>query len=105
MAGDLETHLQHMRRLAVETGATVIGVDYRLAPEHPFPAAFDDCLAATLHLAGARTGPLAVAGDSAGGQLAASVALPRPGGRYDSANQRIPAMVSPYPSARSARDG
>jgi acetyl esterase len=64
-----------MRRLAVESGAAVIGVDYRLAPEHPFPAAFDDCLAATLHLAGTRTGPLAVAGDSAGGQLAASVAL------------------------------
>ncbi|MBD2895919.1 Acetyl esterase [Actinomadura sp. RB99] len=75
IAGDLRTHRQHMRRLAVGTGAAVIGVDYRLAPEHPFPAAFDDCLAATLHLAAARTGPLAVAGDSAGGQLAASVAL------------------------------
>ncbi|MCO5967396.1 alpha/beta hydrolase [Actinoallomurus soli] len=75
IAGDLRTHLQHMRRLAVEAGATVIGVDYRLAPEHPFPAAFDDCLAATLHVAGGRSGPLAVAGDSAGGQLAASVAL------------------------------
>ncbi|NVI87703.1 alpha/beta hydrolase [Actinomadura sp. BRA 177] len=75
IAGDLDTHLQHMRRLAVETGSTVVGVDYRLAPEHPYPAAFDDCLAATLHVAGASAGRLAVAGDSAGGQLAASVAL------------------------------
>ncbi|QKG21022.1 alpha/beta hydrolase [Actinomadura verrucosospora] len=75
IAGDLRTHRQHMRRLAVEAGTAVIGVDYRLAPGHPFPAAFDDCLAATLHLAETRPGPLAVAGDSAGGQLAASVAL------------------------------
>ncbi|WP_346044167.1 alpha/beta hydrolase [Actinomadura chokoriensis] len=75
IAGDLGTHLQHMRRLAVETGSTVVGVDYRLAPEHPYPAAFDDCLAATLHVAEASAGLLAVAGDSAGGQLAASVAL------------------------------
>ncbi|TDE18816.1 alpha/beta hydrolase [Actinomadura sp. 6K520] len=75
VAGDLRTHLQHMRLLAVETGSTVLGVDYRLAPEHPCPAAFDDCLAATVHVAGRSAGRLAVAGDSAGGQLAASVAL------------------------------
>ncbi|SNS63993.1 acetyl esterase [Actinomadura meyerae] len=75
IAGDLDTHLQHMRRLAVETGSTVVGVDYRLAPEHPCPAAFDDCLAATLHVAAAGSGRTAVAGDSAGGQLAASVAI------------------------------
>lgn len=77
IAGNTRTHLQHMRRLAAGTGRTVVGVDYRLAPEHPYPAAFDDCLAATLHVA--RTsgpdGRVAVAGDSAGGQLAASVAL------------------------------
>ncbi|MEV5829143.1 alpha/beta hydrolase [Spirillospora sp. NPDC052242] len=77
IAGDMRTHLQHMRRLAAGTGRTVVGVDYRLAPEHPYPAAFDDCLAATLHVARA-SGPderVAVAGDSAGGQLAASVAI------------------------------
>ncbi|MEU8800101.1 alpha/beta hydrolase [Spirillospora sp. NPDC048819] len=75
VAGDLRTHLQHMRRLAVETGSTVVGVEYRLAPEHPCPAAFDDCLAATVHVAGTSAGRTAVAGDSAGGQLAASVAI------------------------------
>ncbi|MFI0484678.1 alpha/beta hydrolase [Actinomadura sp. 9N215] len=73
--GDQHTHVQYSRRLAVETGSTVVGVGYRLAPEHPFPAAFDDCLAATLHIAGAVPGRTAVAGDSAGGQLAASVAI------------------------------
>ncbi|WP_205718016.1 alpha/beta hydrolase [Actinomadura soli] len=75
VAGDEHTHVQYSRRLAVETGSTVVGVGYRLAPEHPFPAAFDDCLAATLHVAGATPGRTAVAGDSAGGQLAASVAI------------------------------
>ncbi|WP_165978675.1 alpha/beta hydrolase [Actinomadura darangshiensis] len=75
IAGDLRTHRQHMRRLAVETGSTVVAAGYRLAPEHPFPAAFDDCLAVTLHVAGASPGRTAVAGDSAGGQLAASAAI------------------------------
>ncbi|MEW2352308.1 alpha/beta hydrolase [Spirillospora sp. NPDC029432] len=74
IAGDMRTHLQHMRRLAGETGWSVAGVEYRLAPEHPFPAAFEDCLAVTEEIAG--TGErVVVAGDSAGGQLAASVAL------------------------------
>ncbi|TDB83547.1 alpha/beta hydrolase [Actinomadura sp. KC216] len=75
VAGDEHTHIQYSRRLAVETGSTVVAVGYRRAPEHPFPAAFDDCLAATLHVAGTTPGRTAVAGDSAGGQLAASVAL------------------------------
>ncbi|MEV0666384.1 alpha/beta hydrolase [Actinomadura luteofluorescens] len=75
IAGDLRTHRQHMRRLAAESGSTVVGVDYRLAPEHPFPAAFDDCVAAAVHVAEAAPGRTAVAGDSAGGQLAASAAI------------------------------
>lgn len=81
IAGDLDTHAQHARRLCVEGGAVVLAVDYRLAPEHRFPAAFDDCFAATVwagehagELGGDR-GRLVVAGDSAGGQLAASVAI------------------------------
>lgn len=75
------THAQHARRLCVETDAVVVSVDYRLAPEHPFPAAFEDCLAATrrvaAHIAGFGGAPdrIVVAGDSAGGQLAASVAI------------------------------
>ncbi|WP_332817497.1 alpha/beta hydrolase [Sphingopyxis sp.] len=61
------------RQLAHESGAEVISVDYRLAPEHPFPQPLDDCWAALLALADAE--PSAVMGDSAGGNLAAALAL------------------------------
>ncbi|GAB2828188.1 alpha/beta hydrolase [Actinocorallia aurea] len=81
IAGGTDTHAQHVRRLCVEASAVVVSVDYRLAPEHPFPAAYDDSLAATRwaveHAAelGGDPARVVVAGDSAGGQLAASVAL------------------------------
>ncbi len=69
--GDLDTHDIPCRVLAARTNRTVVAVHYRLAPEHRFPAALDDCLAVTKALAGSDR--VLVAGDSAGGHLAAVV--------------------------------
>jgi acetyl esterase len=79
--GSLATHDALCRALAQRLGAAVLAVDYRLAPEHPYPAALEDALAALRWLA--ETGPslgldparIAVGGDSAGGNLAAILAL------------------------------
>lgn len=79
--GDLDTHDAVCRRLASESGCVVIAVDYRLAPEHPFPAAIDDCFTATSYVAKHATElsveaeRMIVCGDSAGGNLATTVAL------------------------------
>ncbi|MBV4524146.1 alpha/beta hydrolase [Pseudomonas sp. SWRI74] len=79
VVGDLDSHDFICAELASTLGVMVIAVDYRLAPEHPFPAAFDDCLKVWRAL---RTGPFQldpgrtlVAGDSAGGNLAAALCL------------------------------
>ncbi|SCX58708.1 Acetyl esterase/lipase [Klenkia marina] len=74
--GDLDTHDPVCRAVANRLGATVVAVDYRLAPEHPHPAPLEDSLAA-VRWAARRwpTAPLVVAGDSAGAGLAAGVAL------------------------------
>ena len=73
--GSLETHDSLCRQLALRSGWTVVALDYRLAPEHPFPAAVDDACAALRVLVATASGPVAVAGDSAGGTLAAACAL------------------------------
>lgn len=78
--GDLDTHARCMRLLAADAGRRVLAIDYRLAPEHPAPVPFEDCLAGWRALVErsrepAFNGPLAVAGDSAGANLALAVIL------------------------------
>jgi acetyl esterase len=80
VVGDLDTHDGTCRQHAVATSAVVVSVDYRLAPEHPYPAAIEDAWAATQWVAAhgaemdADTARLAVAGDSAGGTISAVIA-------------------------------
>ena len=79
--GDLDSHDTVCRRLANQTDGCVVSVDYRMAPEHVFPAAVDDSAAAVRYVAaqagvlGIDASRLAVGGDSAGGNLAAVMAL------------------------------
>ena len=79
--GNLETHDRIMRLLAGKSGAIVLAVDYRLAPEHKFPACYDDALAALRHVArhgagwGIDPSRLAIGGDSAGANLSLATCL------------------------------
>jgi monoterpene epsilon-lactone hydrolase len=80
-AGGLDSHRPLSARLAAATGCAVLAADYRLAPEHPFPAGLDDCLAAYGWLrangphGAAPAQSLFVAGDSAGGNLMLALLL------------------------------
>src|ERR1700757_1578134 len=80
VVGDLDTYDGTAREHAVGADAIVVSVDYRLAPEHPYPAAVEDAWTATLwvaehaHEIGADTDRMAVAGDSAGGNISAVIA-------------------------------
>jgi acetyl esterase len=103
--GNLETCDEVCRRLCRDAGVLVLSVAYRLAPEHPFPAAPHDCYAAArwaaAHAAdhGGDPGRMAVAGDSAGGNLAAAVTLQaRPHG------PSLACQVLVYPNTRYGAD-
>jgi acetyl esterase len=97
--GDLDTVDRPCRSFANAADVVVVSVDYRLAPEHHHPAAFEDCWAATTWVAehagelGVDASRLAVGGDSAGGQLAAAVSL----AARDEHGPAIAAQILLYP--------
>jgi len=103
--GDLDSHDVVCRKLADEGKLLVISVDYRLAPEHKFPAAVDDAIAATRWIAdhsgklGVDASRLMVGGDSAGGNLAAVVAI----AARDGNGPAIAGQVLIYPATEAAR--
>lgn len=83
--GSVDTHDVEMRALAAASGAAVLGINYRLAPEHPYPAPLEDVLSALSFIGegglgpGLDTGRIALAGDSAGANLALAALRAHPG--------------------------
>ena len=101
--GNLDSHDSLCRQLAIEASVTVIAIDYRLAPEHKFPAAVEDCLAATRWiLANAaalqlQANKIAIGGDSAGGNLSAVIC-----NELNKANEPMPTcQLLIYPATRT----
>lgn len=100
VVGGLHSHDDVCAELRAATGLHVVSVDYRLCPEHPHPAAFKDALTATRAVAQALPGPILLAGDSAGGNLAAATAQAI--GRHGALG--ISGMVLIYPGLGGQRD-
>lgn len=104
--GDLNSHDEVCRQLALESGATVVAVDYALAPEQPFPAGIEDSWAALQHIAanrfhygGGDDVKLVVGGDSAGGNISAVMAL-----MARDVGLELAAQLLVYPAVRSDDD-
>ena len=97
--GDLDSYDMQCRALCDRVDAVVVSTDYRLAPEDPHPAAVDDALAAAAWIASELPGPLAVAGDSAGGNLAAIVAQ-----QFSDGGPEIAAQLLLYPATDLVSD-
>lgn len=104
--GDLDTHDNQARTICRDTGSVVVSIEYRLAPEDPWPAAPDDCFAACEWIFDNITGfggdalSVGVAGDSAGGNLAAVTAV-----RARDAGLKLRAQMLIYPVVDFAFDG
>lgn len=104
--GDLDTHDTVCRMLANQAGCAVMSVDYRMGPEHKFPAAIDDAVTAMRwaardgRAAGFDTGRIAVGGDSAGGNLAAVAALTA----RDAGGPKLAFQLLVYPATDLAAD-
>ena len=103
--GDIDTHDPFCRSLAEISGCTLMSIDYRLAPEHPFPAAHNDCLAATrwildnLNTLAPNHGLAVLAGDSAGGNLTACTIASLP------QEPRIAGSIMIYPATEHYMQG
>ncbi len=110
VTGDLDTHDGTCRMLAAASRCVVVAVDYRLAPEHPFPTAAEDCLAAYAWVhrnhdeLGFAAGQVGVMGDSAGGNLAAMVSQQSAAGAGDVPPPVAQILVYPAVDARLDTD-
>ena len=101
--GSLETHMELMGRIARACRCRVLGVDYRLAPEHPFPAALEDAVAVFRAVQRENAGAkLAIAGDSAGGGLTAASLLQIKASGSPGADAAV--MFSPWTDLNCDRD-